>query len=275
MHLPRLLLALALLIGASFASTARAEIKLVEVEYKVDGEGDQAFRGVLAYDDAAKDKRPGVLVCHEWWGCNDYAASRAKQLAQEGFVAFAVDMYGKGNVTTDPKQAGEWAGKLYGSPEALRRRAAAGLRILADNEHVDATKLAAIGYCMGGTIALELARTGADLKAVVAFHTSTITAKNPAENTQIKARVLICHGADDTFVKPGEIDTFHDQMREAKIDYQFVAYGGAVHSFTSPNADKANIPGVNYQAAADRRSWALMKHWFREAFWGTSTNPSK
>ncbi len=184
-------------------------------------------------------------------------------------------MYGKGNVTADPKQAGEWAGKLYGSPEALHRRAAAGLRILAGDKHVDPTKLAAIGYCMGGTVALELARTGADLDALVCFHTSTIAAKDSTDNTKIKARVLICHGADDSFVKPAEIETFHVQMRETKIDYQFVSYGGAVHSFTSPNADKANIPGVKYLATADKRSWAHMKQWFREAFFGPAADPSK
>ncbi|MBL8757301.1 MAG: dienelactone hydrolase family protein [Phycisphaerae bacterium] len=250
---------------ALLTAAARAEVKLVEVEYQIPG-SDQVFRGFKAYDDAAKDKRPGVLVCHEWWGCNQYASDRAKQLASEGYVAFALDMYGKGNVTTDPKQAGEWAGRLYSDPDALRVRAAAGLKVLANDALVDPARLAAIGYCMGGTVALELARTGADLKAVVCFHTSTITAKAPDDNARIKAKVLICHGADDTFVKPGEIDTFHEQMRAAKVDYQFIAYAGAVHSFTSPSADKAGIPGVRYQAAADRRSWAHMRMWFREAF---------
>ncbi|MGD9688469.1 MAG: dienelactone hydrolase family protein [Phycisphaerales bacterium] len=260
-----LIFALAALL--SLACSSLAVVKVEVVEYQI-GTGDQTFRGYLAYDDAAKDKRPGVLVCHEWWGCNEYAAERARQLAGLGYVAFALDMYGKGNVTTDPKQAGEWAGKLFADPESLRMRAGAGLKLLARHDRVDATRLAAIGYCMGGTVALELARTGADLRAVVAFHASTISAKNPDDNKRIKAKVLVCHGADDDFVKPGEIDTFQSQMRDARVDYIFIAYAGAQHAFTNPNADKANIPSVKYHEPADRRSWRHMQSLFDECLAG-------
>ncbi len=249
----------------AFATPARAVVKTEEIVYKV---GDAEFKGYLCYDDAVTDRRPGVLVCHEWWGCNEYAQQRAKRLADSGYVAFALDMYGKGATTSDPKQAGELAGKLYADPAALRDRAVAGLKVLSGSNRVDPERLAAIGYCMGGTVALELARTGANLKAVTAFHASNITAKDPADNARIKAKVLICHGADDTFVKPGEIDAFVKQMKDANVDSQVIFYGGAVHSFTNAGADKFNIPGVKYNALADRRSWAHMRGLFDEAFSG-------
>jgi dienelactone hydrolase len=192
-------------------------------------------------------------------------------LAEQGFVAFALDMYGKGNTTTDPKQAGEWAGKVMSNPQQMRERAAAGLAILADNSHTDSSRMAAIGYCMGGTVALELARSGLknteNLKAIVAFHASTIAAKNPEDNKNIKGAVLICHGQDDTFVKPEQIENFHKQMKDAGIDYAFTSYAGAVHAFTNPDADKFGVPGVSYNQKADHRSWAAMKDLFSEVFW--------
>lgn len=246
-------------------SLAIAAIKVEAIEYQV-GPDKTTYRGYLAYDDAAKDKRPGILVCHEWWGCNDYAADRAKKLAELGYVAFALDMYGKDKVTTDPAEAGKLAGALYADPKILRDRAAAGLEVLKKDKRVDPSKLAAIGYCMGGTIALELARTGADVDAIVCFHTSNLVAKDPADNAKIKAKVLVCHGADDNFVQPGTLDTFQSQMRDAKVDCTLISYSGAVHSFTNPAADAFKIDGVKYQEAADRRSWQHMKDLFAEAF---------
>lgn len=243
------------------ASPLFAGIKVEEVEYKI-GTGEQTFRGYLAYDDAAKDKRPGVVVCHEWWGCNEYAASRARQLAEAGFVAFALDMYGKGNVTTDPKVASGWASGL--DPKVRRERALAGYKLLSQHKMVNSTRIAAIGYCMGGTVALEMARGGADLKAIVCFHTSALTAANPDDNKYIKAKVLICHGDVDAFVEPAQIEGFKKQMADAGVDYQFICYGGAVHSFTNPGADAFKIEGVKYQAAADRRSWRHMLDLFNE-----------
>jgi dienelactone hydrolase len=246
-----------------------ADIKTERIEYKI---GDAVFEGVLAYDDEipADQHKPGVLVCHEWWGCNQYAQKRAEDLAEMGYVAFALDMYGKGQTTKDPKQAGEWSGKVMGDPQLLADRAAAGLKVLAEHARVDESRLAAIGYCMGGTVALELARSGRPhtdkLKVVTAFHASNFAAKDPAANANIKGSVLICHGADDTFVKPGHVEEFEKQMKEAKVDYQFISFGGAVHSFTNPDADKAGIPGVKYNIAADKRSWAAMTHLLRTNF---------
>lgn len=245
------------------AAAASAQVKVERVEYSHDG---VTLRGFLAFDEKSQGKRPGVLVCHEWWGCNDHAKAQAERLAGEGYVAFALDMYGEGKSVNTPQEAGQLAGALYADPAKARARAAAGLKVLAESPRVDSARLAAIGYCMGGTVALELARTGADLDAVVAFHTSTIAATNADDNKSIKGSVLICHGALDTFVKPEQIADFHAQMDAAKVDYQFISYAGAVHSFTNPAVDAFNIPGAKYDAKADRRSWGHMRSLFAEAF---------
>lgn len=248
------------------AATAMGEVKVERIEYR---DGETVLRGILAYDDAAAGARaPGVLVCHEWWGCNEYSESRAKQLAGLGYVAFALDMYGNGKVTTEGKVASEWAGALYADNAALRRRAAAGLKVLAENPRVDRERLAVIGYCMGGTIALELARSGLghteNLRAVVSFHASTLAAAVAADNTKIKGSVLVCHGGADDFVKPEQITKFNEQMQAAGVDAQFVSYVGAVHAFTNPKADGSFSPMVKYDERADRRSWAAMKSLFDE-----------
>ncbi len=250
-----------------WTTMAHAEVKDERIEYKV---GDTLFTGVLAYDDTAKDKRPGVLVCHEWWGCNEYMERRVRMLADEGYIAFAPDMYGSGRVTSDPKQASAWLGELFADQKAMVDRAGAGLKILADHPRTDPAKLAAIGYCMGGTVALTLARSdaphAANLKAIATFHTSNISAKDPASNGNIKGSVLVCHGAIDSFVQPAEIEKFHKQMDEAKVDYQFISYSGALHAFTNPGADKYGVEGVKYQQAADKRSWKHMLALFEEKF---------
>lgn len=251
------------------SSGALAEVKEKTVEYQYGG---TTFVGFLAWDDTKASEakpQPGVIVCPEWWGNNEYTHSRARQLASLGYVAFAIDMYGKDSkgaamVTDDPKQAGEWLTDTMKDPAVLRGRAQAGLKALTDQKIVDGTRVAAIGYCMGGTVAIELARTGAELKGVVAFHASTVSAQVPADNKKIKATVLVCHGQDDGFVQPGELDTFHKQMKEAGIDYEVDAYAGAVHAFTNKDADKFNIPGVKYNAKADHRSWERMKSLFVE-----------
>lgn len=247
------------------ATGALGVIKSEVVTYKV---GEETFKGVVVFDDAVAEKRPGVLVCHEWWGCNDFAKQRATKLAEEGYVAFALDMYGEGKVVGDAKAAGELAGKLYSDPKRLRSIATAGLKVLTDRKDVDGTRIGAIGFCMGGTIALELARTGADVKSVVTFHTSTLTAKDPAENKNIKAKVLVCDGAADTFLKPDERGNFGKQMTEAGVDWQMVSYGGAVHAFTNKDADTYKIPGVKYDEKAEKRSWLLMMSHFKETLGG-------
>jgi dienelactone hydrolase len=256
-----------LLVVAALASLARAEVKTKVIEYK---HGDVVLEGFLAWDDALATpakKQPGVVVCPEWWGNNDYSRGRAKKLAELGYVAFAIDMYGKGKLTEDPKQATAWSGEMYGAPKTMRERAAAGLATLVAQPQVDASRVAAIGYCFGGTVALELARSGADLRSVVTFHAGKLAAlDDPASNSKIKATLTVCHGDADGFVSAEEIAKFRDEMKVAKVDYEFIAYAGAVHSFTNPDCGKYGIPGIAYQAKADARSWEHMQSAFREAF---------
>ncbi len=251
-----------ILMAALMATGAQAAIRAEKVVYR---QGDAELAGFLAYDDAVKGRRPGVLVAPEWWGVNDYAKRRAEQLARLGYVAFALDMYGKGKTTTDPKEAGQLAGRFRSDRQLMRARAAAGLDVLKGRPQVDPARLAAIGYCFGGTVVLELARSGANLKGVVSFHGGLAT-PNPADAKNIKGKVLVLHGADDTFESPAEIAAFQEEMRQAHVDWQMVFYGGAVHSFTNPDADKAGIKGVAYNEAADRRSWQAMQDFFAEIF---------
>ncbi len=222
------------------------------------------FRVISSYDDAVKGKRPGVLVVHEWWGLNDYAKKRADDLARMGYVAFAADMYGKGVVTTDAKKAGELARPFYGTP-LMRTRARAGYDVLVKHELVDPARTAAIGFCFGGTTALELAYSGAPLAGAVSFH-GNLTSPKPEDYPNIKASVLVCHGADDSFVAPADIDAFEKAMREAHTDWLMVSYSGAVHAFTNPDAGKAGLQGVAYNEKAALRSWSHMKTFFDEIF---------
>lgn len=253
--------AVAIAVVAVLAAPAAADIKTQEIEYK---HGDVVLQGYLAYDDAVQGKRPGVVVFHEWWGLNGYTRLRAEQLAKLGYVAFAADMYGKGVEAKTAVDAEKLAGTLDKDRATLRARAAAGLKVLADQPQTDATKLAAIGYCMGGKVALELARSGADLDAVVSFH-GALGTPMPA-TAGFKPSVLVCNGADDNFVSAEEKARFLEEMKAAKADFVFVDYSGAVHSFTNPDADKRNIPGVKYNEKADRRSWEHMQDHFKEAF---------
>ena len=265
--------AASILLALSLGSAAHAALQTKTIEYKV---GDRTFEAFLAYDDTKateNHKQPGVVVCPEWWGNNEYAHSRARQLAELGYVAVSIDMYGKDGdklrVTTDPAQAGAWAGEVSKNSALRRERALAGLKVLTSQPQTDPARLAAIGYCMGGTVALELARTGADLAAVVSFHASTLAAapETAAEdNKKIKGSILICHGQDDTFVSDDQIKSFHAQMKDANIDYQFTSYAHAVHAFTNKGADGLNMKGVKYNAAADHRSWESMKSLFAEKF---------
>jgi dienelactone hydrolase len=249
----------ALLVGGTIV---RADSKGAKHEY---AHGDVKCHGYLAVDPAAKGKRPGVLVVHEWWGLGDHAKHSADKLAEMGYVALAVDMFGEGKLTDDPKVAGGWAGALKGDAKLIRARAQAGLDALLKNEHVDPSRVAVIGYCFGGTTALELARSGAPIVGAVSFHGGLATSA-PADEKTLKAKVLVLNGADDGFVSAKEIATFEDEMRAAKADWQFVNYSGAVHSFTSPEADKRGIKGIAYNANADRRSWEAMKSFFAEIF---------
>jgi dienelactone hydrolase len=251
--------ALVLLLSAKAASAA---IQTQEIDYK---HGDTALQGYLAYDDALTGKRPGVLVIHEWTGHNPYSRKRAEQLAALGYVAFALDMYGKGVLAKDAKEAAQKSDVFKKDRSLMRARAAAGLDVLRKQERVDPKKVAAIGYCFGGTTALELARGGADLAGVVSFH-GALDTPNPADAKNIKGKVLALHGADDPFVPLDQVNAFEKEMRDANVDWQLVKYGGAVHSFTNPGAGDNVKQGAAYNKAADERSWQAMKDFFNELF---------
>ena len=239
---------------------AFAEIKTASVTYK---DGDTELEGFVAYDDVKTGLRPGVLVIHDWTGVQDYAKMRTKQLAELGYVAFAADIYGKGVRPTDPKDCATEAGKYKGDLPLLRKRVALGLEQLKLQPNTDPKKLAAIGYCFGGTTVLELARSGADLNGVVSFHGGLGTTL-PADQGKVKPRILVLHGADDPYVKPDEVAAFKAEMEKAKTAMQFISYPGAVHSFTRKSAGNDPSKGNAYDEAADKASWAEMKKFFGE-----------
>ena len=250
-----------LLFGLLLAFGANAALVTETVEYR---HGGQVFKGYLAYDDTHLERRPGILVVPEWWGINDYVKARAEQLADMGYLAFVVDMYGDGRVTDDPKRAAQWAGQVRGTP-LMRERIVAGLEVLRRHALASPQDIAAIGFCFGGGGVLELAYSGADVRGVVSFH-GNLPALEPRDAARIKARVLVLHGADDPFVKAEEVVAFVEGMRRAKTDWHMVVYGNAVHAFTNPDADTAGIPGVAYNELAAERAWGHMQDFFAEIF---------
>jgi len=252
---------LVIILTLILATEVQAKLVTKTVEYKQDG---TVCKGYLAYDDAIRGKRPGVLVVHEYWGLNDFARKKAEQLAGLGYAAFAADIYGQGLVTTDPKEAGRLAGELRGNQPRLRTRAQAALKVLSETPVANPQRLAAIGFCFGGTTVLELAYAGADLKGVVSFH-GGLTSPQPEELKSIKAAILVLHGADDPHVKPEAITAFQEAMRQGGIDWQMVFFGGAVHAYMNPEANN-RAAGVAYDAHAARRSWQYMRDFFKEIF---------
>lgn len=246
----------------AWGGSAHATLRTAVVEYR---QGEAVLEGYLAYDDGYVGKRPGILVVHEWWGLNDYVRKRAEQLAELGYVAFAADIYGKGVRAATAKEAGELAGRFKKDRRLLRARAAAGVEVLRKEPHTDPDRLAAIGFCFGGTTVLELARSGADLAGVVSFHGGLETPV-PADAAHIKGKVLALHGADDPFVPPAEVAAFEKEMRDARVDWQLFMYGGAVHSFTNPDAGNDPARGAAFNERAARRSWQAMQQFFREIF---------
>jgi dienelactone hydrolase len=249
-----------LLLTFLFIQLVWGQVRTDSIEYT---HGDVVLQGFVAYDGLLKSKRPGILVIHEWWGHNQYVRDRARQLAELGYVAFALDMYGKGVQAKSMEQAQKMAGKFYEDRQLMRDRAAAGLEILKQHRNVDATRLAAVGYCFGGTTALELARSGAELRCVVCFHGGLKTA-NPADALNIKGTVLVLHGADDPNVPPAEVSAFQDEMRQANVDWYMVYFGNAVHSFTNPAAGMDKTKGAAYNYNADQRGWTIMRELFLE-----------
>lgn len=253
----KMLLSVVLLAAALPAS---AIIKTKAVEYR---HGDVVLQGWAAWEDGFKDKRPGILVVHEWWGHGPYARRRAEQLAKQGYTAFALDMYGKGVLAKDHEEAGRLAGAFFTDRTLMRERALAGLAELKKLPFADPARLAAIGYCFGGTTVLELARAGVDLKGVASFHGNLAT---PAPATDApKAKILVLHGADDGFVNPA-VAAFIEEMRKVKADWQLIQYGGAVHSFTVPEAGNDPSKGMAYDRKADERSWKALTGFLEELF---------
>jgi dienelactone hydrolase len=244
------------------ALTAQAQIHTETVEYK---QGDAVLEGYLAYDTAIKGPRPGVLIVHQWKGLTDYEKKRAGMLAQLGYNVFALDIYGKGVRPQSSQEAGAQAGKYKSNRDLLRLRAQAGLAVLQKHALTDPKRVAAIGYCFGGTTVIELARNGADIAGVVSFH-GGLDSPHPADGKNIKCKVLALHGADDPHVPAKDLAAFEDEMRQAKVDWELVKYGGAVHSFTDWNAGDNPGQGAAYNEKADRRSWEAMKQLFAEIF---------
>jgi dienelactone hydrolase len=261
-HQNTILIALATALVIFVASPASAAVQTKEIEYK---DGEATLKGHLAWDDAVSGKRPAVLVVHEWWGLNDYARERADKLAKLGYVAFAVDMYGDGKVTEHPKEAGEWAATIRMNKKAWRERGLAGFKVLLEQEQTDPEQVAAIGYCFGGSTVLQLAFSGADLKAVVTFH-GALTTPSDEDAARNKAKILVCHGAADSFIPETQIQPFRAALEKAKADWQMVYYAGAKHSFTNPSADKKGLGGMAYNKNADERSWRHMQDLFTEVF---------
>lgn len=244
------------------APVALAAVKTEVVEYQ---DGDTSCRGYLAYDDATPDKRPGVVLVHDWWGLGDLVKNNAERLAAMGYVALAVDMYGDGKLTNDMDEAGGLSSAIKGNPAMMRKRFEAGLNTLVANPRVDAGRLGAMGYCFGGTVVLEMARMGLGLQGVVSFHGGLKSAV-PAAERHIKCSILACTGANDGFVPAEEVAAFEQEMRDAKADWLLVSYGNAVHSFTDPGVDRHGLEMAKYNEKAAKRSWSHMTAFFEEAF---------
>lgn len=257
-----MMMSLVFILGCSLGL---AKVKTKEILYEAEG---VKLKGYVAYDDAVDGKRPGVLVVHEWYGHNEYARKRAEMLAELGYIAFALDMYGDGKLATHPEDAGKFAGAVMNNMPTMKARFNAALAELQSDPHVDPGKIAAIGYCFGGGVVLQMARSGAPLLGVVSFHGSLATS-SPAQEGAVKTKILVCNGEEDTFVSADAIAGFRSEMDEAGADYRFVQYPGAIHSFTNPNAteigEKFGLK-LAYNEEADRKSWSDMKDFLISVF---------
>jgi dienelactone hydrolase len=247
------------------AMTSNAvSIKEDSVTYSAGGTD---FKGYIVYDNNKTDKRPAVLVVHEWWGLNDYPRTRARQLAELGYIAMAVDMFGNAKTAANPEQAMALAKPFYQLPLITKSRLDAAINKLKEYQQTDTSKIAAIGYCFGGYVVLNAAKLGANLKGVVSFHGDLSGA--PANKDLLKAKILVCHGEADKFVSPESVAAFKKSMDSINADYTFKSYPTATHAFTNPaateNGKKFNMP-IEYNAAADSASWDDMKSFFAKIF---------
>lgn len=235
-----------------------------EVTYAIDS---TSLKGYIAFDENKKGKRPGILIVHEWWGHNEYVRQRADSLARLGYTALAVDMYGDGKQAEHPSDAGKFSGAVFANLPEAKARFYAAMELLQEHESVNSENIAAIGYCFGGSVALAMANDGADLDAVAAFHSGVALPIMP--NKELKARVLVCNGADDPFISPESITAFTSAMDSIGANYEYISYPGVKHSFTSKEADengkKFNLP-LEYNAEADQKSWNSLQKLLKESF---------
>ena len=255
----------AVVLTLSGLASANPKIKEKVVEYSAPG---IVMKGYLAYDENIKGKRPGVMVVHEWWGLNDYARKRARMLAELGYTALAVDMYGEGKEAMNPDDATKLSSGVMKNFDGAIARFTAALDYLKQQPTVDPDNIAAIGYCFGGGIVLNMARQGIGLKGVASFHGS-LTPVKPAGPGTIKAKILVMNGAADNFITPEQIEAFKEEMKAAHADYQFISYPGALHAFTNPDADmyaKKFDLHIGYNADADRKSWEELKKFLHNIF---------
>lgn len=256
------LILMILLMGAT---QSQAEIRTEEIQYESEG---VELTGFVAWDDSIEKKRPGIIIVHEWWGHNDYVRNRAKMLAELGYVALAIDMYGDGKQANHPDEAGAFVKEATKNMDVAKARFLAGLEILKGSSKTDSSKIAAIGYCFGGSTVLNMARLGTALKGVVSFHGS-LGSNIKASAGDIKAKVLVCNGADDSFIPAEDITAFKEEMDQAGADYEVINYPGAKHSFTNPDADqyaqKFGMP-IAYNKEADEQSWKDMQAFFKSIF---------
>jgi dienelactone hydrolase len=250
-----------ILASALFLMTlaAHGEVKTEVVEYK---QGKTTLEGFIAYDPAIKGKRPVILIVHEWTGLGDYAKKRAKEFAEKGYVAFALDIYGKGVRPATPEEAGKEAGIYKDNRKLMRERAKAGLDYIKTRNFADTSKIVAMGYCFGGTVALEMGRAGYPLVGIASFHGGLAT-PTPQDAKNIKGKVLVLHGAIDPFTK-AEVPGFEKEMNDANVDYQFISYSGTVHSFTNPEAGSDIKKGQAYNPVSDRRSMQAFMDFLQE-----------
>jgi len=253
------------LFALSLSTQATAAIQEEAVTYK---DGDTVMKGFIVYDDAKKGKRPGIVVVHEWWGITAHTREEARKFAAQGYTAFVADMFGEGKTADNPTDASGLMKGLMGNPAGMQARFNAAQAQLAKHATVDAKKIGASGYCMGGAVVLNMARSGADLKGVAAFH-ANLTTQKPAAAGSVKGMIIVLNGADDPFVKPDSIEAFKKEMDGAKVNYKFINYPGAVHAFTNPEATakgkQFNIP-LAYNAEADKQSKAEAAKFFQAAF---------
>lgn len=257
--------AIATTLGVMMGS-AQAAVKEEPVTYKA---GDTTMKGFIVYDDAVSSKRPGIIVVHEWWGITKHTRDEARRLAGQGYTALVADMYGDAKTADNPQDAGALAGSVRRDPAVMMARFNAARDTLAKHRTVDAGRIGAVGFCMGGSIALDAARAGAELAAVAAFHAGLDSAGPQAQSGKVRPKILILNGADDPFIKPDSVDSFKKEMEAAKVSYRYISYPGAVHAFTNPEATakgkQFNLP-LAYNAEVDRQSKAEMMKFFAEQF---------